>query len=157
MTILPKEGTPAPAFTAINAEEKSVSLDQFTGKWVVIYFYPKALTPGCTVQACALRDGMSVLKSLNVEVMGISPDAPKTLKKFANAENLNFQLLSDSEHTIAVSYGAWQEKSMYGRTYMGMARMTVAVNPEGKIAKVWPKVDPKDHYDEVLAFINATS
>lgn len=145
----------APAFEAMDQDERLISLEHFKGKWVIIYFYPKALTPGCTVQACALRDGMDELTRLGVVVLGISPDKPKPLKKFKESEQLNFILLSDATHQIAEAYGAWQEKSMYGKTYMGMARMTVVVNPAGKVVQVWPKVDPKTHYDQVLAFIRA--
>lgn len=145
----------APLFQARDQDETLVNLEELRGKWVVIYFYPKALTPGCTVQACALRDGMAELTRLGVVVLGISPDAPKLLKKFKESEQLNFTLLSDTTHAIAEAYGAWQEKSMYGKTYMGMARMTVLVNPAGNVAQVWPKVDPKTHYDELLAFIKA--
>ena len=145
----------APAFSAMDQDERQVSLEQFHGKWVVIYFYPKALTPGCTVQACALRDGMAELARLGVVVLGISPDAPKLLKKFVETEQLNFTLVSDASHQIAEAYGAWQEKSLYGKTYLGMARMTVLVNPAGNVAQVWQKVDPKTHYDQILAFMRA--
>jgi peroxiredoxin Q/BCP len=145
----------APLFKALDQDEALIKLEQLRGKWVVIYFYPKALTPGCTVQACALRDGMAELTRLNVVVLGISSDAPKLLKKFKESERLNFTLVSDTTHAIAEAYGAWQEKSMYGKIYMGMARMTVLANPAGEVAQVWPKVDPKTHYDQILAFMQA--
>jgi thioredoxin-dependent peroxiredoxin len=145
----------APSFETLDQNETLIRLEQFQGQWVVIYFYPKALTPGCTVQACALRDGMEELARLGAVVLGISPDTPKMLKKFKETEQLNFTLLSDTSHQIAEAYGAWQEKSMYGKTYMGMARMTVAVNPAGNIAQVWPRVDPKTHFDQILGFLKA--
>jgi peroxiredoxin Q/BCP len=149
--------SPAPHFEALNQDECLIRLDQFHGKWIVIYFYPKALTPGCTVQACALRDGIDELTRLGIVVLGISPDTTTLLKKFRELEHLNFTLISDASHAIAEKYGAWQEKHMYGKTYMGMARMTVIVNPAGNIAKVLPKVDPKTHYDQILGFIKEQS
>jgi peroxiredoxin Q/BCP len=145
----------APLFEALNQDETMIKLEHLQGKWVVIYFYPKALTPGCTVQACALRDGMAELARLNVVVLGVSPDSPKMLKKFKESERLNFVLVSDASHAIAEAYGAWQEKSLYGKMYLGMARMTVLVNPAGNVAQVWHKVDPKTHYDQILSFIRA--
>lgn len=145
----------APLFEALNQDETMIKLEHLQGKWVVIYFYPKALTPGCTVQACALRDGMAELARLNVVVLGVSPDSPKMLKKFKESERLNFVLVSDASHAIAEAYGAWQEKSLYGKMYLGMARMTVLVNPAGNVAQVWQKVDPKTHYDQILAFMRA--
>lgn len=155
MTTYPALHARAPLFEAFDQDELLINLEHLHGKWVIIYFYPKALTPGCTIQACALRDGMDELTRLGVVVLGISPDTPKLLKKFKESQRLNFTLLSDATHQIAEAYGAWQEKSMYGKTYMGMARMTVLVNPAGNVAQVWPKVDPKTHYDQILAFMQA--
>ncbi len=144
---------PAPPFTLLDAHEKPVNLGDFIGKWVVIYFYPKALTPGCTTQACDLRDGMDELLKHDVVVLGISPDAPRLLSKFIEKERLNFILLSDIDHKIADAYGTWQEKSMYGKTYMGMARVTYLVSPTGRVAHVWPKVTPATHLQELLTWL----
>lgn len=142
-------GQKAPVFTLKNQDNELISLDSYTGKWTLIYFYPKALTSGCTVQACALRDAKSELKKLGLEVLGISPDEPKLLKKFEENDHLNFQLLSDSAHEVGTTYGTWGEKSMYGRKYMGMFRSSFLVDPSGVVQAVWPKVDPKNHWDTV--------
>jgi peroxiredoxin Q/BCP len=147
--------TPAPAFELPDQDGKLVKLSDFKGKSVVIYFYPRALTPGCTVQACALRDGLDEFAQRNVVVLGISPDKPKVLKKFETQEDLNFRLLSDESHSVAESYGAWQEKSMYGKKYMGMARISYLISPAGTILHVLPKVDPKTHYEALIKLIDA--
>ena len=143
-------GTTAPSFTLKNQNAKDVSLADYSGKWVVLYFYPKALTPGCTTQACALRDGLEELSSFNATVIGVSGDESKKLKKFEEKESLNFTLVGDPEHNVLEQYGTWVEKSMYGRKYMGVARMTYIISPEGKIHHVFPKVSPKKHLDDVL-------
>ena len=142
-------GEKAPLFTLQNQDKELTSLDSYAGKWVLIYFYPKALTSGCTVQACALRDAKNDLKKLGLEVLGISPDKPELLKKFEQNDQLNFTLLGDTDHTVAESYGTWGEKSMYGRTYMGMTRASFLVDPSGVVQAVWPKVDPKTHWDTI--------
>lgn len=147
--------TPAPAFELPDQDGKPVKLSDFIGKSVVIYFYPRALTPGCTVQACALRDGLSALTQRNVVVLGISPDKPSALKKFETQESLNFRLLGDVSHSVAESYGAWQEKSMYGKKYMGMARISYLISPTGTILHVLPKVDPKTHYETLINLIDS--
>lgn len=146
-------GDAAPAFNLPNQDGETIQLSQFSGSWVVLYFYPRAMTPGCTTQACDLRDGLSELKKLNAVVLGISPDKPASLKKFVEKEGLNFTLLGDETHAMAENYGAWQEKSMYGKKYMGMVRMTYLIDPQGKIAHIMPKVSPKTHMDDVLAFL----
>ncbi|MCP5405671.1 MAG: thioredoxin-dependent thiol peroxidase [Pseudomonadaceae bacterium] len=146
-------GDVAPDFRLKNQNNQLISLGQYKGKWIITYFYPKALTSGCTVQACAVRDHKNDWAGLNAVVLGISPDKPELLKKFERAENLNFQLLSDSEHKAAEAYGVWQEKSMYGRTYMGMVRSTFIIGPDGLVAKVFPKVTPKTHADEVMDWL----
>lgn len=144
-----KVGEKAPVFQLRNQDNQLISLDQFRGKWVITYFYPKASTPGCTVQACALRDSLGLktdaIRRSGAVVLGISPDKPPALKKFAEAKGLPFTLLGDTGHQVAESYGVWQEKSMYGRKYMGIARATYIIDPEGKIAHVIPKADPKTH------------
>jgi thioredoxin-dependent peroxiredoxin len=147
---LPTPGQTAPAFTLPDHAGTLQSLNNYQGKWVVIYFYPKAMTPGCTTQACALRDGQALLKQYNAVVLGVSPDKPALLQKFVEKEHLNFILLSDENHKMADAYGAWQEKSMYGRTYMGMARMTVLIDPTGTVRHVWPKVTPAAQMDDIL-------
>jgi peroxiredoxin Q/BCP len=149
----PLIGSTAPNFSVLDHTGKTVSLTDFTGKYVVLYFYPKALTSGCTVQACALRDTAKDFAKVSAVVLGVSPDEPKLLKKFVEKEGLNFTLLSDPEHQILEPYGVWVEKSMYGRKYMGAERSTFIIDPKGKIAAVFTKVDPKTHADEVLSWL----
>lgn len=147
---LPEIGQPAPTFALLDQDNQPQSLKNYLGRWLLIYFYPKALTPGCTTQACVLRDGQATLKQHNVAVVGVSPDKPSLLRKFIEKEQLNFTLLSDSEQKMADAYGAWQEKSMYGRKYMGMARMSVLVDPAGTVQMVWPKVTPAAQLNDLL-------
>lgn len=146
-------GTTAPNFSLLNQSNSLITLDQFKGKWVVIYFYPKAMTPGCTVQACGLRDQRQTYDREDAVILGISPDKPAALQKFIAAQGLNFMLLSDADHKTAEAYGTWQEKSMYGKTYMGMARVTYVIDPKGEIAHVMPKVDTKSHADDIINII----
>ncbi len=146
-------GDTAPDFTLTNQDGRKISLEQFKGKWVVLYFYPRALTPGCTAQAKSLRDHMADIKKLGAVVLGVSPDKTESLKKFEKRDELNFPLLGDPEHTMAEDYGAWQEKSMYGRLFMGFQRMTYIIDPEGKIAHVIPKAKPKTHTEDVINFL----
>lgn len=127
-------GAPAPDFTLKNSEGQDVSLKSFRGCSTVVYFYPAASTPGCTKQACDFRDSLASLRQAGYEVLGISPDPVDKLARFAAAEGLNFPLLSDEDHAVAAAYGAWGEKKNYGRTYEGLIRSTVVVDPEGKIA-----------------------
>lgn len=154
MTIL-HVGDKAPLFGLPNQDSTTIHLADLLGRFVVIYFYPKAMTPGCTTQACGIRDNWSKLQGINTTVLGISPDAPKLLKKFKDVENLPFDLLSDSNHSVAEAYGTWQEKSMYGRTYMGMARDTLVLDPNGTIIGVLQKVKPATHMDDVLDIIHS--
>lgn len=147
-----KLGDLAPDFTLLNQDEKPINLKKFEGKYVVIYFYPKALTPGCTIQACQLRDHLSELQHYGITVLGISADPPKLLKKFQSTENLNFDLLSDPDHKVIENYGAWQEKSMYGKHYMGIARMSYILAPDQTVCHVLPKVSPKTHVQDVIKF-----
>lgn len=145
-----ESGTRAPMFTLKNQAEKPVKLAELKGKPVVLYFYPKADTPGCTTQACGVRDRSTEYKKAGAVVLGVSPDAPAKLQAFREKYDLNFTLLSDPEHKLAEKYGVWVEKSMYGRKYMGVQRATFIIDAKGNIAHVLPKVSPKTHDDQVL-------
>jgi peroxiredoxin Q/BCP len=127
-------GDTAPAFTLRNAEGREVSLRDFGGRSTVVYFYPAASTPGCTKEACDFRDSLASLQQAGYEVVGISPDPADKLARFAAAEGLTFPLLSDPDHTVAEAYGAWGEKKNYGKTYEGLIRSTVVVDPDGRVA-----------------------
>jgi len=137
----------APAFTLLNQDEKSISLSDYAGGKVVVYFYPAASTPGCTTQACELRDNINALKSAGYTVLGISPDAPGKLKKFKDKESLNFDLLSDPDNKVQQAYGAYGEKSMYGKTYMGTIRSTFVVDETGKLSHALYNVKAKGHIE----------
>lgn len=150
-------GQKAPEISLTNQDGKRVKLSDFTGKWVVVYFYPKASTPGCTIQACALRDHMDDFNNINADVLAISPDKTGALKKFEEKQNLQFHLLGDPEHTVAEAYGVWVEKSMFGKKYMGMARSTFIVNPQGNIAHIMHKVSPKKHAEQVLNWLKTNA
>ncbi len=150
----PKLGNMAPTFTLQDQSGKSVSLKDFRGdKHVVLYFYPKAMTPGCTVQACGLRDNKRKLGSRDVVALGISPDPVARLKKFADKESLNFTLLSDEDHAVADKYGVWGLKKFMGREFMGILRTTFVINKAGKLVHVIDKVKTKTHHDDVLALL----
>jgi peroxiredoxin Q/BCP len=144
-------GDKAPAFKTTDQDGDDVSLRDFKGRKVVLYFYPKDDTPGCTKEACSFRDGWSKFRRKGVTVLGVSVDDAKSHRKFADKFSLPFPLLADTEREIVKAYGVWGEKSMYGRKYMGTHRVTYLVNEKGKIAAVWPKVKPENHADEVLA------
>ncbi|MFM7851062.1 MAG: thioredoxin-dependent thiol peroxidase [Flammeovirgaceae bacterium] len=143
-------GTKAPNFTIKDQDGKSVSLTEFKGKKVVLYFYPKDMTPGCTAEACSLRDNYSALIKAGYEVVGISSDDEKMHKKFVEKEKLPFRLLADTDKTVHHLYGTWVEKSMYGRKYMGTARVTYIIDEAGKIAEAIEKVDTKNHAQQIL-------
>ena len=136
----------------INGEEKEYTLKDFYGERIVLYFYPKDNTSGCTQEACDFRDNINRL-SAKATVIGVSPDSIKSHKSFKDKQELNFILLSDTEHKLAEAFRVWKEKSMYGRKYMGIERSTFIISPEGKIEKEWRKVKVKGHVDEVLAFL----
>ena len=140
-------GTKAPTFTLANQDGEHVSLESHAGQKVIVYFYPAASTPGCTTQACELRDNINSLKSLGYTVLGISPDEPKKLKKFQEKEGLNFELLSDPDNAVQQSYGAYGEKSMYGKTYMGTIRSTFVVDETGNLSHAFYNVKAKGHID----------
>ena len=145
-----KPGDKAPDFSLPDQNGEKVKLSDLKGERVVLYFYPRADTPGCTTQACGVRDRRADYKKAGARVIGISPDEVKAIDKFAGKYDLDFTLLADADHAVAEKYGTWVEKSMYGKKYMGVQRATFIVGPDGKIAKVFPKVSPKQHDDLVL-------
>jgi peroxiredoxin Q/BCP len=145
-----KEGTAAPAFKTTDANGEPVNLKDFRGKKVVLYFYPKDDTPGCTKEACSFRDAFSKFKKQGITILGVSPDSEKSHQKFTAKYKLPFTLLADTDHSIADAYGVYGEKKFMGRTYMGIHRTTFLIDEKGKIKKVFEKVKPEDHADEVL-------
>ena len=144
------EGDKAPNFNLPDQNGDKVKLSDLKGEIVVLYFYPKANTSGCTTQACGVRDRKADYAAAGARVIGISPDEVKDVDKFAGKYNLDFTLLADADHAVAEKYGTWVEKSMYGNKYMGVQRATFIIDPKGKIARVFPKVQPKKHDDLVL-------
>lgn len=150
VSAIPTEGDAAPLFDLPSGEGATVKLRDFKGKPVVIYFYPKDNTPGCTIEAKGFRDSLPEFEKLGVTILGISPDDSKSHCSFTDQFDLNFPLLSDTEHAVAKKYGLWVEKNMYGRTYWGVQRATFLVDQTGKVAKAWPKVKPDGHAAEVL-------
>jgi peroxiredoxin Q/BCP len=149
------EGDRAPAFTLPDQSGEKVKLSDFKGETVVLYFYPRADTPGCTTQACGVRDRRADYEKAGARVVGVSPDEVAAIDEFAGKFDLDFTLLADADHAVAEKYGTWVEKSMYGKKYMGVQRATFIVGPDGKIAKVFPKVSPKTHDDVVLKALAA--
>ena len=139
-----QRGASAPAFSLLDQDGNTVKLADFTGKKLLLYFYPKADTPGCTTQACSIRDEMPNLSGLGIAAVGISPDKPEKLKKFRDKYDLNFLLLSDPEHKAADAYGTWGRKSMYGKEYEGIIRSSFLLDEKGKVIQAWYKVSPKD-------------
>lgn len=146
-----KVGDKAPQFTLKSDKGTEVSLSQFLGKKdIILYFYPKDNTSGCTTEACSFRDNLPRIENKSAVVLGVSPDSVKSHQGFIQKQNLNFTLLSDPEHKVAEVYGAWGEKSMYGKKYMGILRTTFVIGKDGKIKKVFEKVKPEGHAEEVL-------
>ena len=145
-----KEGTAAPVFKTTDANGETVNLKDFSGQKVVLYFYPKDDTPGCTKEACSFRDAFSKFKKQGITILGVSPDSEKSHQKFVTKYKLPFTLLADTDHSIADAYGVYGEKKFMGRTYMGIHRTTFLIDEMGKIKKVFEKVKPEDHADEVL-------
>ena len=145
-----KEGTTAPAFKTTDQNGELVSLEDLRGRKVVLYFYPKDDTPGCTKEACSFRDAYSKFKKKDITVLGVSPDKEASHKKFVTKYQLPFTLLADTDHAIAEAYGVWGEKKFMGRTYMGVHRTTFLIDEKGKIRKIFEKVKPEDHSSEVL-------
>ncbi len=143
-----------PTVELLNQDGAPIQISETLGQFVVIYFYPKAMTSGCTVQACAIRDQSDILKKLNVRTYGVSPDAPKQLAKFKEKEGLNFDLLSDSEQILANQFHSWVQKSMYGRSYMGLSRDIFIYTPQGELIAAKRKISPNEHINFVIDTIN---
>lgn len=150
----PKIGNKAPAFSLKNQNGETIKLAQFTGsKNVVVYFYPKAMTPGCTTQACGIRDSRKAFDDLDTVVLAISPDPVERLKKFEDKQELTFDLLSDEDHAIAEKYGVWGLKKFMGREFMGILRTTFVIDKSGRLRHIMDKVKTKSHHDDVIALI----
>ena len=150
----PKIGNLAPAFSLLNQDGEKVSLKDFKGeKNVLVYFYPKAMTPGCTTQACGLRDARRRYSAAETVALGISPDPVSRLQKFREKESLNFDLLSDEDHAVAEKYGVWALKKNYGREYMGIVRTSFIIGKDGRLKHILDKVKTKTHHDDALAWI----
>lgn len=148
-------GSQAPIFTLLNQQEQPVSLNDFRGKKVLVYFYPKALTPGCTTQACGLRDSKSELDALGLVVLGISPDTPRKLAQFIEKKALNFTLLSDPDHKIAEQFGVWGEKKFMGKTYDGIHRISFLIDEDGKIIYVFDKFKTTEHHQIIVDYLRS--
>jgi peroxiredoxin Q/BCP len=145
-----KTGDRAPGFTLDDQDGKPVRLADLTGQWVVLYFYPKDNTSGCTTEACNFSDNIVTFENISAIVLGVSPDSVKSHRNFADKHDLKITLLSDPEHKVLEQYGVWQKKKMYGREYYGVVRSTFLIDPDGKIAYIWEKVKVAGHVDEVL-------
>ena len=143
-------GQKAPDFTVLNDKDEKVKLSDFKGQKIVLYFYPKDDTPGCTKEACAFRDGFKEIKKLGAAVIGVSADSVASHQKFKSKFDLNFPLLADTDKKMIEAYGTWKEKSMYGRKYMGIERTTFIIDEKGRISHIFPKVKVGEHYDEVI-------
>jgi len=150
---LAEVGSKAPTFKLPSSTGDDINLADYKGKRVVLYFYPRADTPGCTKEACGFRDAIASYKKLDVPVFGISPDPVEDVRKFAEKFKLNFPLLADADHSVCEKYGVWQEKSMYGKKYWGAARTTFIIGADGKIEHVFEKVKPEGHDREVLEYL----
>ena len=150
-------GAQAPDFTLPDQDGSDVPLSDFRVQTVVLYFYPKADTPGCTTQACGIRDHRADYEAAGAVVLGVSPDTVSDVKKFADKQSLNFRLLADADHGVCETYGVWGEKSMYGRKYWGAERATFLIDEEGIVRHVIPKASPKTHDDEVLGVLQASA
>ena len=148
--MIPTAGEKAPAFALKNSDGKTVKLSDFKGEKVVLYFYPRDLTPGCTKEACGFQTDLPQFKKEGVTILGVSTDGQESHKKFAEKYNLTFPLLCDENHEVAERYGVWQEKNMYGKKSWGVARTTFIIDEDGKIAQVFKKVSPEEHSKEVL-------
>ena len=147
----------APAFSLLDQDGNKISLKDFAGKTVVLFFYPKADTPGCTIEACGFRDTYQKIQATGTVILGISADEPAKQKKFEEKFKLPYPLLADTDKKVCESYGVIQEKSMYGKKYMGIARMTFLIGPTGRIQHIYEKVKPEGHADEVLAYLKTAA
>lgn len=145
-----KVGDPAPAFEGTDQNGNKISLADFSGKKLILYFYPKDNTPGCTAEACSLRDGRDQLRKMGFEVVGVSPDSAKSHQGFIEKQGLNFTLIADTDKSIATAYGVWGEKKFMGRTYMGILRTTFVIDGNGVIEKIFDKVRTKDHFEQII-------
>ncbi len=145
-----EEGKKAPTFKLTDQNEKTISLSDYKGKNIILYFYPKDDTSGCTAEACSFRDDFPKFKKVDAVILGVSPDSVESHKKFAKKYNLNFSLLADENKEVIKKYDVWKEKSMYGRKYMGVERTTYIIDPEGKIKKIFRKVKVQGHNEEVM-------
>ncbi|WP_320669212.1 thioredoxin-dependent thiol peroxidase [Patulibacter defluvii] len=152
---LPEVGDTAPDFTLPAADGSTVTLSELRGQWVVLYFYPKASTPGCTTQACSIRDNHDAYAERGARVLGVSPDPVARVEKFVAQQDLNFTLLADEDHAVCDLYGTWVEKSMYGNKYMGASRSTLVIDPGGVVRHVFAKIAPKEHDKKVLKALDA--
>ena len=150
-------GTTAPDFELPDQDGNPVRLSSLRGRPIVLYLYPKADTPGCTTQACGIRDHSADYAAAGAVVVGVSPDPVKAVKKFHGGQGLDFTLLADEDHAVCELYGVWGEKSMYGKTYMGASRSTFIIDPDGTVARVFPKVSPKTHDEVVLKALEELS
>lgn len=148
-------GTKAPAFTATTFDGSKVKLSDYKGRWVALYFYPKDATPGCTAQACNLRDNLDELAAADIAIVGVSPDDNDSHEKFSTKHELPFPLVADPDRTVIEKYGVWGEKKLYGKTFMGLARTTFLIDPKGKIAHVFKRPKTKDHTAEILSKLPA--
>jgi peroxiredoxin Q/BCP len=144
-----QEGHPVTAFSRPDADEVEVSSDSLKGRWIVLYFYPKDDTSGCTAEACEFRDDIPRFDGMDAAVVGVSPDPPKSHRKFRDKYDLNFTLLADEDHSLAEAFGVWKEKSMYGRKYWGIERSTFLIDPAGVLRREWRKVKAKGHAEAV--------
>jgi peroxiredoxin Q/BCP len=158
-TVFPmiEAGEKAPEFTLPDQDGREVSLSDFAGRTLVLYFYPKADTPGCTTQACSIRDRAADYDAAGAVVVGVSPDPVELVKKFHRRQSLNFTLLADADHAVCDAYGVWVEKNMYGKKYWGAQRSTFVIDGDGTVVHVIPKASPKTHDDEVLAMLGERS
>lgn len=152
-----KIGAKAPAFTLKDQNGDKVSLKDFLGSTVVVYFYPKAMTPGCTVQACGIRDSKEKLKKNKIVVLAISPDAPEKLKRFEEKQDLNFTLLSDEDHKVADLYHSWGPKQFMGKKYDGILRQSFIIGTDGKLLAIMDKVKTKTHHDDIINLVKSLS
>ena len=151
------EGDKAPDFDTISSDEKKVALRALKGKKVILYFYPKDDTPGCTVEACGFRDKSGEIEAQGAVILGVSPDGVDSHKKFINKHSLPFTLLADEDKVISKAYGVWVKKNKYGKEYMGVARTTFVIDENGYIVKIYEKVKPEGHNDEIIAFLSGVS